>query len=284
MNERYKDLRIGVVLAGAMNKGAYEIGCIRAIEEYFGRDTIKIISSSSIGGLIAYSFATDQLDKLQSKWSAINAEKVGRFFPRVLNHREAREIIYELSEKKTSVPTEIYVTVWNFFDRRLEYTCLNRCDAESLERYLLASMSIPMMNRGIVIREKHYFDGSLIDNIPAYPLAEKNLDYVFCIYFDQAPYVFLNETFDAKLIKLNSFPMGEEATTYFKFEPERVEEMVEYGHTYTKHKIESIFDRELIEPRRALVSAKERVKRQRADVAMKNTNRLLGVFTKKSIK
>ena len=32
---------IGVILAGAASKGAYEIGCMRAIEEYFGMEIVK---------------------------------------------------------------------------------------------------------------------------------------------------------------------------------------------------------------------------------------------------
>ena len=44
--------KIGIVLAGGASKGAYEIGCLRAIEDWFGLDSIKCISSASVGSII----------------------------------------------------------------------------------------------------------------------------------------------------------------------------------------------------------------------------------------
>ena len=42
-------MNIGLVLAGGFAKGAYQIGALRAIREYFEPEDIEYVSASSIG-------------------------------------------------------------------------------------------------------------------------------------------------------------------------------------------------------------------------------------------
>ena len=74
-------MKIGVVLAGGMSKGFYEIGCLNAIFDFFGKENIECISASSIGALTAYAGVTGQNEYLINALKDIDVRKSGSFFP-----------------------------------------------------------------------------------------------------------------------------------------------------------------------------------------------------------
>lgn len=63
--------KIGLVLAGGMAKGAFQIGLLKALNEYFTPEDFQIISCSSIGVLNGYAFATNQIDEGIEMWKNI---------------------------------------------------------------------------------------------------------------------------------------------------------------------------------------------------------------------
>ncbi len=84
-------------------------------------------------------------------------------------------------------------------------------------------------------------DGAFLDNIPVYPLIEKDLDYIFCVYFDNCQYVFETPEFDRKIIKLIDFP-NEKRLELMTFDPGQFDNMVMYGYDYTAKVLKEIFD------------------------------------------
>ena len=65
-------MKIGLVLSGGGDKGAYQVGAWKALEEFGISKEIKVISGTSIGALNTVFFDTLSADDLIEKWLNIN--------------------------------------------------------------------------------------------------------------------------------------------------------------------------------------------------------------------
>jgi predicted acylesterase/phospholipase RssA len=72
-----KELKLGLVLSGGGGKGAYQIGCWKALRE-LGLANFRAISGTSVGALNAALIAMGNLEKAQEIWMGLNEEKVFR--------------------------------------------------------------------------------------------------------------------------------------------------------------------------------------------------------------
>ncbi len=277
------NLRIGIVLAGGMNKGAYEIGCLNAIEDFFGKESIKVISASSIGSLCAYTFSCGKLDDFANIWKGLKVKTVGRNFLRMIANPEVISHIHTVVDETEMTP-QVYITLWNFSKMKTEYRLLNAETVEDKRGSMIAAMTVPVLGgTGVKMNDMTYYDGALIDNIPVYPVIDKDLDYIVCIYFDGKKYVFEDENFDSKIIKISSFPLNKSLIEDFSFVPERIDEMIDYGYNYTMHKLEKVFCGETID-----VTAGDEwdetvhtKKRMTSEVVLKMLNRMTKKYAKK---
>lgn len=68
--ESLRGRRIGLVLSGGGAKGAYHIGCLKALRAA-GIDRFDAISGSSVGAINAVLYAAGQLDAAESTWRAL---------------------------------------------------------------------------------------------------------------------------------------------------------------------------------------------------------------------
>lgn len=54
---------IGLVLSGGMGKGAYQVGALTAISEFFQPSDFEYVSAASVGALNTYAFLTNNIQK-----------------------------------------------------------------------------------------------------------------------------------------------------------------------------------------------------------------------------
>lgn len=235
--------KIGVVLAGCASKGAYEAGCLRAIEDHFGIENIKCVSSASIGALIAQMHCVRQSDEFLTAWKSLDTGKIGRFIITYPNNKDVQAMIARLLDAGSEMAYEHFVSIWNFTKRKVEYVPFHELSNEQLVQYLRGAMSIPFFSKGVNINGDKVLDGAFLDNIPVYPLVEKDLDYIFCVYFDNYKYTFESEDFDKKVIKLYDFP-NKEMLEVFTFRKESFDGMMQYGYDYTMRTIQEVFTSE----------------------------------------
>ncbi len=281
-------MKIGIVLAGGMGKGAYEIGCVKAISEKFAYDDIKCISASSIGSLVAYSFASGQTDYMLKTLREIDIHSMGRFFPSFSGNVQLLEKIRAAVLPDNSSICDTYITVWNYTERNLEYVPIHKTLHDVAQDYLCASVAIPIFNKGVRINGNTHFDGAFIDNIPVSPLLEKNIDIIFCVYFDNKNYFFENENFDRKIIKLYDFPTDNKWEN-FSFDPKRVDQMLDYGYCYTKQVIDEVLSNNTLDKiyenieKRNLRNKENIQRRFTCDVIMTNINKMTSRFAKRKI-
>ncbi len=279
-------MNIGIVLAGGMSKGAYEIGCLKAISERFSADNIKFISASSIGALSAYAFSTQKLDALTAEWKKLKTEETGSFFPSFSGNSKLMGKLCDLVCDDDSFMGNVYATVWNYSEKKAEYILFNQLSAKERQDYLCAAVAIPIFGKGVRINGCTYFDGAFIDNIPVYPLLDAELDCIFCIYFDGCDYFFENEDFNNKIIKLYRFP-SKGRFENFVFDPNKIDNMIEFGYKYTSEVIEKIFSSDDAEAIRGAIkefsaeSKSQSKKRLTGDVLLRSINKMTQHFAKR---
>lgn len=234
-------MKIGVVLAGGASKGPYQVGVLKALEEYFGIENIKCISSASIGSLFAQSHGTGVLDELCDLWKNVNTEKNGKFILSYTANDEILTTLDTLFDNDKKLAYEHYVCLWNFTLRKVEYVPFHTLSKEEFPKYMRGAISIPFFTRGEKINGNRILDGAFVDNIPIFPLVDKDLDFIFCVYFDNRNYVFESEEFDKKVIKLFDFPNIKRLELMFH-SADSLDDMANYGYEYTAKILKQLFD------------------------------------------
>ena len=279
---------IGIILAGAASKGAYEIGCLRAIEEYFGVENIRCVSSASIGTLVAQAHSRGQFKEVEELWKSIDPKEHGRFFLTYSGNEEILRIIDEFVEHSEGARYEHYSSIWNYTQRKVEYVPLHDLSGEHLRKYLRGAVAIPFFSKGEHVDGDLILDGAFLDNIPVHPLLDKDLDYVFCVYFDNYRYFFENDEFDKKVVKLYDFP-NERMLELMTFRPLEFDGMVQYGYDYTMRTIRTLFDGAAPDDKDAIYAAIARREetmeatykpRLTADVVLNNINVMAKRYSK----
>lgn len=229
---------IGLVLSGGMGKGAYQIGALRALREFFLPSDFTYVSAASIGALNTYSYLTDNLDKAHNIWSNVNLNGERSFILSVLKGSFLQDAISDIVSGKSKVP--FYVPLLDLSQRELKYYNLANISDEKIEAYLKASIAMPFYNKGVPIDGKRLYDGAVVDNIPIYPVLKNELDYVIVVYFDDCNYIFENYELDHKIIKL-TFPDNKIISNSIQISHASIMYMIEEGYNRTRYILSDIF-------------------------------------------
>lgn len=277
-------VKIGVVLAGGASKGVYELGVMRALEEYFGMDSIRCVSSASIGMLVAQTYGMRRSEDFIRIWKGLG-KRHGSFFLAFSGNEEVLAEIDEVFAGDEKLLYEHYVSIWNYTQRRVEYVSFHELSGKRLQQYVRGAIAIPIFSGGTKIDGDRILDGAFLDNIPAFPLVDKDLDFIFCVYFDNCNYEFETPEFNRKVIKLFDFP-NSKRLELMNYDPEAFESKAQYGYDYTMRTLKELFDGR--EPEQ-VYDAIEEMERSRectykprltADIVLNNIN----VVTKKYAK
>lgn len=230
---------IGLVLSGGMGKGAYQIGALSAINDIFHPDDFECVSAASIGALNAYAFLIGKLDQARAIWESVNPEGNKHFITSVLKGGFLQNIITQILSD-ANIKNSFFVPLLNLSKRELEYYNLANVRLSELESYLQASTAMPFYTRGIKIGDKTLYDGAIVDNIPIYPVLQKELDYIICIYFDNCSYIFENYSLDHKIIKL-TFPDSRRISPSVIIQHDSILNMINEGYKNTRCVLDDIF-------------------------------------------
>ena len=279
---------VGLVLSGGFAKGAYQIGVLKALEEFFCRDNI-IISASSVGSLNAYAYAAGKLKFMEEEiWRGFDFNSMRSFFRIFARTPFAYNIVDSLTEKDDVMTQNyLYTTCFNFTKRVINYINLRELDFKSTKKYLKASVTLPVFTKAVEISDAKYFDGAMVDNIPVFPLMKHRLDYIIVVHFDNNSYTFENEYFDNKLIKIN-FLDDKIIKNSFAFDKKTISYMIDTGYEQSKAVFDMIFSNgtenlEYIYEKIDFFNMLKGGKRLRitGDVVVNNINRLLRKIVQK---
>ena len=276
--------KLGIVLSGCASKGAYEIGAMQAIVDYFGMESIQCVSSASIGAIVGHGIGMDRVPELEMAFRDMDNGKYGRYILSFPSNKQAVADLEEMFRGDNKMFYKHHVAMWNCTDSRVEYMPFHELSSQELTTYLRAAISFPLFTRGVQINGKRYMDGALLDNIPVYPLVDQELDYIICIYFDNQQYVFESETFDRKVIKLHNFPNQDRLEVLF-CNPGSYERMYDYAYRYADQLLRELFadpDPEAVYRAIAVQNRKEPTYKRRltADVVLSGINTMTKRYSK----
>lgn len=273
-------MHIGLVLSGGMGKGAYEIGALTAISEFFDPSDFEYVSAASVGVLNTYAFLTNNLPKAREIWESVNLKGEKRFITSVLKSTFLQDVITSIVSHE-KIDKNFYVPLLDLGNRELLYYNFKDISPDEAAPYLRASITMPFYNKGVVIGDKTLYDGAVVDNIPIYPVLKNNLDYVICIYFDDFNYIFEDYTADNKIIKL-TFPDDKIISNSINISHDAIAYMMDEGYRRTKRILSDIFaagteDLEAIYQKIEQINSRDDKKKVRitGDVVVTNMNKVV---------
>lgn len=230
---------IGLVLSGGMGKGAYQVGALTAIDEFFRPSDFEYVSAASIGVLNTYAYLTNKLTEAKKIWESVNLKGEKRFITSVLKSSFLQDTITTIISKDT-ITNNFYVPLLDLSNRELDYYNFKDIVPMEIDPYLRASIAMPFYNKGISIGEKILYDGAVVDNIPIFPVLRNDLDYVICIYFDDFNYIFEDDSADNRIIKL-TFPDDKIISNSINVNHNAIIYMVNEGYSRTRRILSDIF-------------------------------------------
>ena len=276
---------IGIVLAGGFAKGAYQIGILKAIQEYFTINQVKCVSASSIGALNGYAFLVDKLDVAEEMWLTSEFKSARDFAARYLRSSYFADTVETLVGDSGNPASNLYITSFNCTKLKLEYINLRNVKRENLKAYLRAGVTLPMFSHAVDIEGKKYVDGGLVDNIPVKPLMplmkKGAIDYAIIIHFGNDNFIFENSAFDDKLIRI-IFMDEKIVKNSLSFDPGSIAAMIRTGYEESMALFDIIFrdgidDLDAIYKKIHFVNSLKRNRKLRltGDVVMGNINKVL---------
>ena len=233
-------MNIGLVLAGGFAKGAYQVGALQAINEFIPPESIKCASCSSVGALNGFAYATQNLGRAEEMWRNICNSDKRVIVSKIMRSDLLQQDIRELGETDRALPFPFYCSFTNLNHMNIVYKNLTKIEAEQLPLYLKASIAMPVLNPAVKIEGNTYYDGGIVDNIPVFPLMKYDLDYIICMYFDDACYKFENTSFDNKMIKI-TFPSEGIVGKSLTIGQRDIDEMIQTGYERAKYILKSVF-------------------------------------------
>lgn len=233
-------MNIGLVLSGGMAKGALQLGALYALSEFISPEEIKYVSCASVGTLNGYAYITNKLEQAKQMWSGLcsNGKKMG--LTKFLRSDVLQQSIVNLYDPNDSISSEFYCSLLELSTKSIVYKDLSMVDKDKIPLYLKASVALPVCNRSVQVDGSGYYDGAVVDNVPVFPLLDREIDYIVCIYFDDVCYKFESTDFDNKVIKI-TFPNETSLRQSFVFQQDSIDNMLVVGYERTKNFLKEYF-------------------------------------------
>lgn len=162
-------MKTGLVLSGGGARGIAHIGVLKALEEFNIKiDMISAVSTGAIFGAL-YSSGVNVQEMLKISMEAnlfdlmdFRIGKPGLFKSEAIR-KTLEKYLKVKSFEKLSIPLTVAAT--DFINGKTDYF-----SAGNLVNILVASSSIPVIFQPVIIDNKMYVDGGLLNNLPVEPL------------------------------------------------------------------------------------------------------------------
>ena len=185
---------IGLVLGGGGAKGAYQVGVLKALNEYKLLNKIDYISATSIGALNSMKVLEKDILGLEEIWENVSKDialsksslmtkiRTKSIFSRDGFKKLANEKIDfdKVSKSKTKCYIVATPLTKKIKDAPSEFL-VNGKGKEDIMSDLLASSAIPVVFEPVVIDGIKYMDGYGISNTPIETLKNKGCNVIFVI-------------------------------------------------------------------------------------------------------
>ncbi|MBO4380602.1 MAG: patatin-like phospholipase family protein [Clostridia bacterium] len=201
--------KIGLVLEGGGVKGAYQVGALRAIEEY--GISFDGVVGTSIGAVNGALYLEGGYSKLYEMWKDVDTDTIFDIDPKYLRNLKQKDIdldtlvyvgkcVFSISDilKNTHAKCSAFLTAhvseeelrkspldygcvtYDLTDRRPIEVMKENVPEGKLVDYIIASATYPALPPK-VIDNKKYIDGGVWDNMPVNLIAHKGYKKILVI-------------------------------------------------------------------------------------------------------
>lgn len=179
-------VKVGLVLSGALAKGAYQVGFVDALIEKLGRESIVGLSGASMGACNAYGVAANKMDAIKSIWAGFNYPNIFSIWKSIVFHNTIEKTFNKLFDDHDFLDIPVYVSsVSTFPSLTFNYVKLVGPYQLDMRKFMKGAVGFPILTGGPKLyRKRLHTDGGVIDNIPIYPLTTLDLDIIFVLHFD----------------------------------------------------------------------------------------------------
>ena len=176
-------MKIGLVVAGGLSRGAAQIGFLKSFFKYIPREDIEVMTSASIGVLSAIAVSTNKIDTLAELFTSYDFDNAKSLI-QSLKHHLFFNIIDALIDDTDEIQIPMYITCSCLSNQTSQYFLMTKdTKKEDLVRFANISCTFPFLN-GVLRRYNHkfYMDGGFYDCIPTYPLRFHNVDMIVIVH------------------------------------------------------------------------------------------------------
>jgi NTE family protein len=246
--------KIGLVLSGGGARGFAHLGVIKALNEAgIFPDVISGTSAGAIvGALYADGYSPEEIFKITNSTS-----RLGYMRPTVPRDgllqiaglvRILRTYLHAKTFEELKIP--LYVTATDLNNGRVDYF-----HSGELANHVIASASIPVIFKPVVIDNKYYVDGGVLDNLPIKPL-ENQCRYIIGSFVNPTGYqenvntlisiaersflLSMSKEVIEKSRKFDLFIAPPELRNFKILDPEKAEEVFMVGYKATIEKLKDV--------------------------------------------
>ena len=236
-------IKIGLVVSGGNAVGSYHAGALKALSEVLPKDSIKVISASSVGVLNAYSYATDKLDVLEECWKNLPTGGLWSMFRALRKDDLLPKYIDKVLKETDFLDRPFYLSTSDPKKPLIEYWKIEGAYKEDWKDLFYQAASFPFLVPKLRSAKRRRLDGGLLDNIPVYPLFyEEDLDMILILHSDPK-YTPPEESFaGGKVVFDYVVNLGLcKVIDHYKFDRKRVAKWFDEGYTLAKEVFTEIF-------------------------------------------
>ncbi len=248
-----KKFKVGVVLSGGGARGFAHLGVLQALNE---ADIFPdVISGTSAGALVGVLYADGYTPKEIMKLMNSNS-RLHYIRPTVPREgllqisgivRILRDNLHAKKFEDLKIP--LFVTATDLNNGRVEYFS----EGELLNP-VIASASIPVLFKPVIINKIHYVDGGVLDNLPIRPIEDK-CNFLIGSFVNPTGYeetvtslaqiaertfmLSMSKEVMEKAKRFDLFIAPLELKNYKILDPEKAEEVFRIGYKATNEKLKS---------------------------------------------
>jgi NTE family protein len=254
--------KIGLVLSGGGARGFAHLGVIQALNEAgIFPDVISGTSAGAIAGaLYADGYSPREILKITVSNSRLHYIRPTMPREGLLQISGVIRILKDNLRAKTfeELKIPLFVTATDLNNGRVDYF-----SSGELLNAIIASSSIPVLFKPVVIDNKHYVDGGVLDNLPIKPI-ENNCRYIIGSFVNPTGYeanltnlisiaertflLSMSKEVTEKKKKFNLFIEPLELRNFKILDPEKAEEVFLVGYNETKEKLKTVDVRAILAP------------------------------------
>ncbi|MDY0210278.1 MAG: patatin-like phospholipase family protein [Acholeplasma sp.] len=280
-------IKIGIVLSGALAKGAYQVGFLDALLEKIDRKQIVAVSGASVGACNAYGLSTNKMASIRKVWQSFNYKSLFHIWRGVVFNNHIDKTFNLFFDDNDFLDIPLFVSNASVFPRiKFHYVRTEGPYHRDMRRMMKGAIGFPFLMGGPkFFRKRIHTDGGIIDNIPIYPLTTLDIDLIIVLHFD--PKFELEKRLQLSnktILEIDLSVCNDYIKQSFDFRQQTLETMYQSAYVYGKHISDRLFnhsDMASIHKEANLIMAEESVKRAKYKALDTWPSRLNRFFRKK---